>query len=596
MRGRVVLVLSLLLAPSLVGVAGADAGEQQILVALDTWPAPESLETLLEARGVEIVERFDAAETLLVEAPAGSDGTLSALPGVAYVVPDEPIDANLASSKAAVRLTGPMQEAGLTGEGVNIALIDSGVDPDHPGLEDRLQRQLEVGEDGVEEGTSSVSQHGTHVAGILVGTGEGAASAREDVSGVAPGAGLVSLDISEQFTTSNALRAFEWLYEHHDEEDIQVLANAWGRQRDPAAYEPDDPIVRASDALVEEGVVVVFSAGNGGPEASHMTVEGTNPNVITVGAADDDGEVESYSSRGPIYEDGEQADWTKPDLVAPGSRIVSTRAEPGARSAYVMMNGTSMAAPHGAGAAALLVSLRQDLTPSQVKGLLVESAADVGPAGVDDASGAGMLDVSAAVERLERAGSQVVERSATTSGQGELTGPKEGGAVLETASIDHADSLDVEVPANATELEATVTWEGRSDLEVRIVDPSGRTLRSALVSDEHTLSVPDPREGAWRVEVEPSGATRGTYQADVTTTWLVHQAGTEIPIAEQRTRSGAFPSTGNPLDPFSSAWIPGVPNLVPMLAGGVLTAVMVVGKLKRSGTSSVDPPDEPGRA
>lgn len=580
MRSRALVLLVLLVTPALSATAGADGGDQRLLVAVDEWPVPASTEQLLEARGVVTLERFDVARTLLVDAPARSSRAIEDLPGIAHVAPEERIELNLASSKQTVRLTPEMHRAGLTGQGANIALIDSGVDAQHPGLADRLIAQYTISEDGAEQGADGISKHGTHVAGILAGTGAGASSQRGDVSGMAPAAGLVSLDISRQFTTSNALRAFEWLYQHHDEEDIRIVANAWGRQRDPAVYEADDPVIRASDALVEEGLVVVFSGGNGGPDASHMTLEGTNPNVITVGASDDDGHVEDYSSRGPIYEDGQEADWTKPDLIAPGSHIVSARATPGEASPYVMMNGTSMAAPHVAGAAALLVSLRPDLSPSQVKGLLLESARDIGPAGVDDASGRGLLDVSEAVQLIERAGASVEERSETTTKQGRLTGPSQAGAALKAASVDHADAFTVTVPDNATELAASVTWEGRDRLEVRVIDPQGDKVRTALVSGEHTLRLPEPEPGLWRVELEPVGVARGEYTAAVEVTWLTHHDGIEIPIAEQRTRSGSFPSTGGGLDPFEASWIPGVPNLVPMLAGGALTLVMVVGKLR----------------
>lgn len=594
MRGRVLLALALLLAPPIAGSAQAgDPSSERLLVSLDTWPMPSVTERLLAEQDVAILDRFDAARTLLVQAPPGSGAAIERVPGVAHVTPDEPLDANLDSSKAAVRLTPEMRSAGLNGAGANIALIDSGVDTDHPGLEDRVVAQYAVSEDGTEQDRSGASKHGTHVAGILAGTGDGASPDRGDAAGMAPGSGLVSMDISRQFTTSNALRAFEWIYEHHDEEDIRVVANAWGRQRDPATYEPDDPLIRASDALVDEDLVVVFSAGNGGPDESHMTLEGTNPNVITVGASDDDGQIEDYSSRGPVYEDGEPVSWTKPDLIAPGTRIVSTRVDPGTSSPYVMMNGTSMAAPHVAGAAALLVGLRPDLTPSQVKGLLLESAVDTGPSGVDDASGHGVLDVSAAVELVERAGAETHERSETTTESGELTGPKEAGVALKTASIDHEDTFPVTIPDNATELAGTLRWDGRSELEVSLKDPDGRRVRTVVFSGEHTLEVADPKPGRWTVEVEPAGVARGSYQAEFTVTWLTHEDGIEIPIAEQRTRSGSFPATGGGLDPFAESWLPGVPNLVPMIAGGALTAFMVAGKLRGGSKDEREPGPPP---
>lgn len=597
MRRCVLLVLVLLLVPTTAGTQAGSSGDAvPLLVSMETWPTPRATEIGLEAVGGTVVERFESARTLLVRAPAGSASAIEGVAGVAEVTADEPLTWTLASSKQAVRAGEDLEAAGVTGEGVNIALVDSGVDPNHPGLRDNLVGQHSFSSDGRSQGAAGLSKHGTHVAGVLVGTGAGAGPDRGDVSGMAPGSGLVSLDISEQFTTSNALRAMEWVYENHDEEEIQVLANSWGRQRDPARYEPDDPIIRASDSLVQQGVVVVFSAGNGGPDPSHMTLEGTNPNVITVGAADDDGEVESYSSRGPIYQGDSKANWTKPDVVAPGSHIISARAQGGGPGTnYVMMNGTSMAAPHAAGAAALLLAERPALTPEQVKGVLTTTARDVGPAGVDDETGSGMLDVAGAIELLEEADGQIQHHTDTTQRQGELTGPGQAGQALQAASVDHQDSFEVEVPENATEIEGPVRWDGSEGLEVRLLDPAGSTRETWTVKTERTVRFAEPRAGTWEVELEPTGLQRGRYQAELTVTWIAEGERVELPIASQRSSSGGFPSTGGPLDPLGESWIPGIPNVVPMLAGGALTAIMVVGKLTggRREEEPVDP-GEPG--
>ncbi len=580
MRAQVVLALLLITAPALAGGATVDDEDppQRMLVSLDAWPIPESTQTVLDAHGATVVDEYEAFQVVLVDAPAPA-ATLEQIPHVAFAVPDEQLTGHLSESKPAIGLTSEMRQAGLTGEGVNVALVDSGVDASHAGLSSSVVAEKSVSGSGVQDGGSQPSEHGTHVAGVLTGNGQGASSDRGDVSGMAPGAGIISLDISEQFTTSNALRAFEWVYEHHDEEEIRVLANAWGRERAPAEYEPDDPLVRASDALVEDGVVVVFSAGNTGPAEGEMTVEGTNPNVITVGATDKDGDVEDYSSRGPVYEDGEPADWVKPDLVAPGSRIVSTTTGPGG-SSYAVMNGTSMAAPHVAGAAALLVSLRPDLTPGQVKGVLLEGASGSGAPSHE--AGHGLVDVSRSVEILEQEEHSVVERSASEHQRGELTGAGQGRELLQEASLDDEDVMRIHVPENGTSLAAEVSWDGRSSLEVSVVSPRGHAVESVLVEEEASVHVPDPEQGSWSLELAPQDLDRGAYDVTVEVSWLEQGEGIEIPIADQRTQSGSFPSTGATLDPWASSWIPGVPNMVPLLAGLLLTLAMIVGRVRRS--------------
>ncbi len=575
MRWRVLILLSLLLVPSAVQAVSQDTSPETLIVTLDTWPLDSAAKASLAGLGVQVVDTVPMAQALIVQAPGQASQRLQALSFVAQAHPDEPIEPQLASSKPAAGLTAEIQEAGITGDGVNIAIVDSGIDTDHPALRDRIVTALQVGPDGITQGQGQASAHGTHVAGILVGTGAGSTNGQH--AGIAPGAGLVSMDLSDQFTTSNALRAFEWIYENHETYDIEVIANSWGRHRDPATYEPDDALIRASDALVAEGLVVVFSAGNGGGQAGQMTLEATNPNVITVGATTDTGTVEDYSSRGPVYDGQGEADWTKPDLVAPGSRILSTQAEGTQGSYYVMMNGTSMAAPHVAGAAALLLSLRPDLSPQQVKGLLFESARDVGPTGIDHASGNGMLDIQGSLQLLDQAGDQVRERTSTTARDGELTGPRQASGVLSAASVDSEERFTFRVPANATGIQAELAWDGQDRLRVQIQDPEGNA-RTVMVTDTRDVEIEDPAPGMWEVELSPDGVARGTYEAKIVVTWLEHHEGVEIPVVKERIHAASFPNVASP-GMLGPQIIPGVPNIVPLAAGGVLTLVMVAGKL-----------------
>jgi len=587
MRRRVLLIASLLLlAGGTQAVGGLDEdpapAEEPVLVTLDTWPPQRSLMETMDHLGVEERERFDVAQTMLVDAPVTSHRQLAMHPSVTGIYADEPLDPQLASSKPAAGVTERLHRAGVTGEDVTVAVVDSGIAADHAGLDEEMAGQYTVDDDGVHGGADDPSKHGTHVAGILAGSGEGAGPDRDDVRGVAPAAQVVSFDISQDFTTSNALRAFEWIYENHEEEDIDAVTNAWGRLESPATYDPDDPVVRASSALVADGLVTVFSAGNGGGQDSRMTVEATNPDVITVGAATDQGEIESYSSRGPVYDtDGNPVNWTKPDLVAPGSHVVSTQpaGEPG--PAYTTMNGTSMAAPHVAGTVALVLDQRPDLAPEEVKSLLVRAAQDVGPTGVDDASGAGMVDAESAIRLLEESSGTMESRQRSSQHSEQLTGPAQGEAVFGQAEIDNEDTIEIDVPANGTKLETEIRWGGEGDLEASFQRPDGSTARTIDVSAERSLAIQDPVEGEWTISVQPQDVSRGSYHANVTVTWLEPVNGSTVPFSAERSAEGTFPSTGGPLDPWAESWLPGVPNIALMLAGGAMTVTMLVGRIRR---------------
>jgi serine protease AprX len=260
--------------------------------------------------------------------------------------------------------------------------------------------------------------HGTHVAGILVGNGSHSPEGR--LAGIAPQANLVSVRVLDDVgsgTTSGVLAGLQWILAHKDEYGIRVVNVSLGHP----VYEPleVDPLVQAVDALWDSGVVVVCSAGNAGRDG-YVTI--TSPcnsrKVITVGATNDhqtpeitDDTITTYTSRGPTALDLV----AKPDLVAPGNRIVSARAAgsyldslfPDRRVAadpnqpdvaeYFEMSGTSMSAPIVAGTAALMLEQDPSLNPGTVKARLMMSARKP-VVGDPLVTGAGMLDILGALQ------------------------------------------------------------------------------------------------------------------------------------------------------------------------------------------------------
>ncbi len=252
--------------------------------------------------------------------------------------------------------------------------------------------------------------HGTHVAGIVAGTGESSGGAYK---GVAPGASVISAKVLSYEGTADDARladAIQWAVA----EGADVVNISFGTYDE--FCNGDCLICQAADKAVQDHrIVVVAAAGNlGGEGPGHITCPGKAAQVITVGSCSVDGVVSDFSSRGP--EDGTLA---KPDLVAPGEGIisclsnrhfVSVRTGEGVfsfepltplviNSSYIGLSGTSMAAPHVAGAAALLLQADPTLTPERIKQILMDTATPL-PGQPPRAQGRGMLNLEAALRAV----------------------------------------------------------------------------------------------------------------------------------------------------------------------------------------------------
>jgi serine protease AprX len=499
-----------LLAP--LPAATADADRALFLVSFDD-AAPEVGVVLAGAR---VLESFPFARVALVDAPLSSRAAIARLPGVAGVYEEEPIALTMERERQLIEADPPAGASWPGGGNVTVALVDSGIDGTHPAFAGRVLSSVRISRGGlVSADAGDADGHGTHVAGIVAGDGTGSANERH--RGIAPDAKMVGVDISDSFTTTNAVRAFAWISENADRYDIKVVSNSWGREKDDAHYDSADPVIRASDALVESGIVVVFSAGNRGRDGSGtLTTEATNPNVITVGAARASGRVESYSSRGPALDGGGRTlSWTKPDVVAPGTAVVSTRAEALAAEDprsdeerfYTVMNGTSMAAPQVAAAAALLLDMQPSLTPAQVQALLQHTAADLGAAGPDSETGYGMVDVAAALREASFAsvGERriIVETRVPVRAAGTI-GAAAGKVVLTDTSPRAPPLASVDVPltlpAGTSGVELYVNWSGTGSFDARLVGPDGPIVFERMGGQSLRLEA-DAAPGAWHVEI-----------------------------------------------------------------------------------------------
>lgn len=369
------------------GAASPPTGD---LIVVGTAPAPPG------AIPLSVIDGF-----VVPDATAALARALAATPGVERVAWAQPLEPHAAPvrSDTLLGLTRAQTLPDDAGAGVGVAVLDTGIDATHPDLAGRVRANLRLAEGRFVPSVGDLDGHGTHVAGVLAASG---ASSQGRWRGVAPGVHLVGLDISSRFTTASALLAYDWIYLHHEEYGLRVVVNAWGRIPDGDAYDPRDPTIRAIERVVDEGVVVVFSASNRGPAPGSVSIEAQSPRVLTVGATDAAGLVMPYSARGPAAGGA-----TKPDVVAPGDAVVGLRSAQTAPAAadpdalHRAYSGTSQAAPHVAGIVAAMLARSPDLTPEEVGDMLRASAVDVGAQGIDDASGAGLVDAADAM-RLAR--------------------------------------------------------------------------------------------------------------------------------------------------------------------------------------------------
>ena len=275
---------------------------------------------------------------------------------------------------------------GLTGAGVGVAVLDTGIYP-HEDFENRIM----AFKDFVRRrpGPYDDNGHGTHIAAMIGGNG---ASSGGRYRGVAPGCGLIAvkvLDFRGNGFASDVLAGLRWIRENKEKYGIRVVNISVGSLSRKDMSE-NSVLVRGVDAAWDDGLVVVVAAGNHGPGRMTITTPGISRKVITVGCSDDYKEVEvmgnrmvDYSGRGPTM-----ACISKPDLVAPGSGIISCCNQPGQ---YMPKSGTSMSTPLVSGAVALLLERYPQMSNRDVKLRLIERAVDMGRP--HNQQGWGLLDV-----------------------------------------------------------------------------------------------------------------------------------------------------------------------------------------------------------
>jgi subtilisin family serine protease len=308
---------------------------------------------------------------------------VSRLPEVEYIWPDLYVHTCLDVSVPLIQAP-KVWEAGYTGKGVKVAIVDTGIDPYHPDFGGRIASTA----DFTGEGIIDRYGHGTHVAGIVAGNGRASDGLYR---GVAPEASLYVAKVLGKEgggLTSTVIAGLEWAVDN----EVDIINLSLGG--DPPG-DGRDALSEVCDIVVERGFVVCVAAGNAGPDPGTIGPPGCARQVITVGASTDKDQIADFSACGPT-EDGRE----KPDIVLPGVDITACRAKgtnmgTPSNEHYTQASGTSMATPHASGVAALLLQARPALTPAQVKGMLMKSAVNINYP--RQAQGGGRADAYAAL-------------------------------------------------------------------------------------------------------------------------------------------------------------------------------------------------------
>jgi serine protease AprX len=425
-RGRALLVAAmaalLLLAglgavPRAASARPGAAGPMRVIVQ-ERPGAGSAPEQAVRRLGGQVTRLLPIVGGFAATVPATVAGELARLPGVRAVTPDGRLRVQGTASTSTVRSVYPKVvkadtawQRGITGRGVTVAVLDTGV----ASVPDLAGRLVQVRDDVTGEVTPCKNLsgeldcndrygHGTFIAGLVAGNG---ASSGGKWKGVAPEAGILSVKAAGadgSADVSNILAAIQWVVSFKDRYNIRVLNLSLGT--DSKQDWRVDPLNYAVERAWAAGMTVVVSASNKGPAAGTITKPADDPWVITVGAIDDrgtagvnDDQLPDFSGRGPTAHG-----LAKPDVAAPGAHVISLRA-PGSTidttfpyyvdGSYRRGSGTSMATGVISGVAALVLQANPGFTPDRVKYALVATARDA--ASSDPmAVGAGVADANAA--------------------------------------------------------------------------------------------------------------------------------------------------------------------------------------------------------
>ena len=376
-----------------------------------------------------------------------------------------------------VPLTGAYGESAINynGAGIKVAVLDTGYDTEHPDLQGRViaSRDFTYSSNGVDD----LNGHGTHTASTVAGNGH---ESEGKWVGVAPAADLIIgkvLSNTGSGSTYGILNGMQWavLSEH---------ANIVNMSLGGTATTCSGPLVEMVEALSDKALFVI-SAGNSFTRET-IGSPGCAPSALTVGAIDRDGNTASFSSRGPSP-DGHSA---KPDIASQGVSVVAAASGGLGDTAYRVYSGTSMAAPHVAGGAAIVMQARQDLTPKEIKDVLTSSVFS-GDSHVLE-QGAGAMNIDRAIDQA-------------------IVAP----ANRELGYFDNANSAFTETQITLTN---TSDESIKLKLKLDLIGEDGKTQLPATLAGLDIKSVTIPAKGVAQVPmwIDPSVALNNSAYGAIT--------------------------------------------------------------------------------
>jgi serine protease AprX len=497
--------------PALQRAADRDPARKVTVIAqFERTMEPAAAERLVRAAGGHVTDRLPIISGLAVRMRAGAAERLAVRAGVRAVSLNAPVEPQTITSRNLVPTYPASMGAkdswgvyGVTGKGVGVAVIDTGIAGDlvdfRTSATDPTSRVVQTAvTNPYATDAKDGYGHGTHVAGIIAGnstTRTTTSTLYGDYIGIAPEAHLVSVKADDgegNATVLDVIYGLQFVVDHKADYNIRVV-NLSLESAQAESYKTD-PLDAAVEAAWFNGIVVVTAAGNRGTAAGAVTyAPGNDPYAIAVGAFDDvqtasaaDDVLATFSSRG-ITQDG----FAKPDIYASGVSIVSDLAPGSAFSTmcascivsgeYIRASGTSMSAPMVTGVVALLLQQYPQLTPDQVKAALIKYQRTL-PGAVPAASIANLLSAGAELGNVAPTNQGLTPSTLIDPATGGIDYTRSSWSRSTWRSAD-GSNLDADFARSTWRCDCSTTSTGS-------IDPTRSTWRSISLSSTTWLGLP----------------------------------------------------------------------------------------------------------